>query len=107
MIKEADGEVTTIEEMKAMVKQYGGKIVNSVDLATNYQIMVITERELPVSSQYLSKGIDLVKPIWIYECIKRGCVLQLEPYFIFASKIGIILTIWLINMETHTSYTIP
>ena len=35
--------------MKAMVKQYGGKIVNSVDLATNYQIMVITERELPVS----------------------------------------------------------
>lgn len=84
--READGEVTTIEEMKAMVKQYGGKIVNSVDLATNYQIMVITERELPVSSQYLSKGIDLVKPIWIYECIKRGCVLQLEPYFIFASK---------------------
>ena len=24
--READGEVTTIEEMKAMVKQYGGKL---------------------------------------------------------------------------------
>ncbi|EMG50892.1 LIG4 DNA ligase 4 [Candida maltosa Xu316] len=77
---------TTMDDLKMLVKKYGGKIVNSIDVQSQLQIIVITEKDLPVSNQYLKRGIDLIKPIWIQECIDRGRILQLEPYFVFATN---------------------
>ncbi|KAK6883467.1 DNA ligase 4 [Candida tropicalis] len=83
--KEANGDSTSIDELKIMVKKYGGRIVNSIDVRTNMQIIVITEKDLPVCNKYLLRGLDLIKPCWIMECIARRKILQLEPYFIYAT----------------------
>ncbi|RCK55455.1 DNA ligase 4 [Candida viswanathii] len=83
--KESNGDSTSIDELKVLVKKYGGKIVNSIDARTQLQLLVITEKDLPVCHKYLDRGIDLIKPCWIMECIARGKILQLEPYFIYAS----------------------
>ena len=81
-----NNEVITVEELKALVKRYGGKVVNSVDGKSAQQLIAITEKELPVSSRLLKQGIDLVKPSWILECIKRNQIMQIEPHFLFATR---------------------
>lgn len=83
--KESNGDSTSIDDLKILVKRYGGKIVNSIDVRTQLQILIITEKDLPVAHKYLLRGIDLIKPCWIMECISRGRILQLEPYFIYAT----------------------
>lgn len=84
--RDPHGEIITIEELKTLVKRFGGHLINSIDAETYLQIIIITEKSLPTSQRYLSQGLDLVKPSWIFECIKRNHILQLEPCFIFDSQ---------------------
>ncbi|KAI5954063.1 LIG4 [Candida margitis] len=79
------GQITTIEELKTLVKQFGGHLVNAIDGKTNLQIIIITEKNLPTSHRYLAQGLDLINPSWIFECIKRQHIVQLESCFIFDS----------------------
>ncbi|CAK9440496.1 uncharacterized protein LODBEIA_P45850 [Lodderomyces beijingensis] len=85
--KSIDGEVISIEELKKLVKKYGGKVVHQVDpIKSDSQVLAITEIDLPVGNRLLAKGMDLVKPEWIFECVRRNSIVQIEPYFIFATR---------------------
>lgn len=84
--KDNGGEHVTIEELKTLVKRYGGHLVNSIDASTHLQVIIITEKNLPTSQRYLAQGLDLIKPAWIFECHKRNHIVQLEPCFIFDSQ---------------------
>ncbi|KAI5951697.1 LIG4 [Candida jiufengensis] len=84
--KDFDGSITPKDKLKELVKRYGGHIVHSLNPNTDRQILAITEIQLPVGSNYLEQGIDLIKPSWILECVKRNRIVQIEPYFVFATK---------------------
>ena len=84
--RDPHGKTITIEELKTLVKRFGGHLVNSIDAETKLQILIITEKSLPTSQRYISQGLDLIKPSWIFECIKRNHIVQLEPCFLFDSQ---------------------
>ncbi|RLV95937.1 DNA ligase 4 [Spathaspora sp. JA1] len=79
------GERTSRDELMKLVKKYGGNLINSVDVLTADKTIVITEKSLPLCESFINKGIDLIKPNWIFECINRNTIIQLEPYFIFST----------------------
>ena len=81
-----NGDRITREELIILVKKYGGNITNTVHKLGTRQTIVVTERELPTCKSYFDKGIDLVRPSWLFECINRVAIVPLEPYFIFGSK---------------------
>ncbi|EGW33446.1 dsDNA break repair ligase [Spathaspora passalidarum NRRL Y-27907] len=80
------GERTSREELMKLVKKYGGNLINAVDVLTADRMLVITEKMLPLCESFINRGIDLIKPNWIFECINRGTILQLEPFFIFSTS---------------------
>ncbi|KAI5949950.1 LIG4 [Candida theae] len=84
--RDPHGGTITIEELKTLVKRFGGHLVNSIDAETSLQILVITEKNLPTSQRYLVQGLDLIRPSWIFECIKRNHIVQMEPCFLFDSQ---------------------
>ncbi|KAK6458634.1 DNA ligase IV [Scheffersomyces xylosifermentans] len=81
-----NGERISRDELINLVKKYGGTITNSLDKFSEKQYIVVTERELPTCKGYLEKGVDLIKPNWLFECINRNTVVQLEPIFIYNTK---------------------
>ncbi|KAI5964612.1 LIG4 [Candida pseudojiufengensis] len=84
--KDYDGSITTKDDLKEVVKKYGGNNVHSLNPNSDRQIVAITEKDLPVGTNYLEQGIDLIKPSWILECIKRNRIVQIEPFFVYATK---------------------
>ncbi|KAI3402357.2 LIG4 [Candida oxycetoniae] len=85
--RESKETVISAEELRALVKKYGGKVVHSIDSKSSLQVVIITEKDLPVGNKLLSQGFDLIKPNWIFECIKRNEIVQIEPCFIFATQV--------------------
>ncbi|CAI5756376.1 unnamed protein product [Candida verbasci] len=83
---EITGDLIKSDELKMLVKKYGGTLVGSIDAKTNLQVLIITEKFLPLAEVYLKRGLDLIKPNWIFECINRNCIVQLEPIFILDTK---------------------
>lgn len=79
------GERTSREELIKLVKKFGGKLIHAIDVLTADRTVVITEKNLPLCEQYTNRGIDLIQPRWIFECINRNQIVQLEPYFIFCT----------------------
>lgn len=79
----ANGERITREELMQLVIKYGGHVTHSLDDYSKRQTIVITEKDLPSCKIYLEKGLDLIRPNWILECINHEGILPLEPIFIF------------------------
>lgn len=78
-----NGDRITIDELSNLIKKYGGHIKLGLDMSSSLQTIVITEKEIPTCKGYFDKGLDLIKPGYIFECIKHDSILQLEPEFIF------------------------
>ncbi|KAG7662888.1 LIG4 [[Candida] subhashii] len=84
-VDQVTGERTSREELMKLVKKFGGKLIHAIDILSADHTVIITEKNLPLCEQYTSKGIDLIRPRWIFECINRNQIVQLEPCFIFST----------------------
>lgn len=69
------------DDIISLVTKYGGKTILSPD----QQTLIITERNVPSCTIYTSRGMDLIRPNWIFECINRNAIVPLEPLFVFSS----------------------
>ncbi|CUM63549.1 uncharacterized protein PRCAT00001127001 [Priceomyces carsonii] len=81
-----DGERIPIAELKKLVKSFQGEVIRYPSEDTGKQIVIICQFFLPVAEVYLKNGYDLVMPDWIFECIRRNAIVELEPVLLFKSK---------------------
>lgn len=82
------GERITIDDTKILVKKYGGFLVQN-PYAVNFQkykIVIVSEVSNPTTKAYASKGFDIVRPEWVFECVRKELVVPLEPSFIHFSE---------------------
>ncbi|KAK6198133.1 DNA ligase IV [Scheffersomyces amazonensis] len=82
----SNGDRITRDELITVVKKYGGTIVQGVDKLATKDLIIITEKDLPSCKSYFEKGLDLIRPNWIFECINRGMIVPLEPMFVFQTS---------------------
>lgn len=78
-----NGERTSVKQLSNLIKKYGGHIQLGIDFSSNNQTLIITEKDVPVCKGFHNKGFDLIRPNYIFECIEKNFILQLEPCFIF------------------------
>ena len=88
-------EKRTKEELEQMVKANGGKICQQRN--TSIDIICIGDRRtVQVASAIKTCGVDIIRPSWIFDCIKQAeverekptCLLPLEPQHLFATFDG-------------------
>ncbi|KAI4271863.1 MAG: hypothetical protein LQ337_005701 [Flavoplaca oasis] len=88
-------EKRTKEELEQMVKANGGKICQQRN--TSIDIICIGDRRtVQVASAIKTGGVDIIRPSWIFDCIKQAEVerekptflLPLEPQHLFATFDG-------------------
>ncbi|ODV78946.1 DNA ligase IV [Suhomyces tanzawaensis NRRL Y-17324] len=77
---------TSKEQLSVLVKKHGGEVIQSLNSRSARPTIVITEKELPSSDMYFKKGLDLIRPRWIFECIEKNWIVPLEPVFITKSE---------------------
>ncbi|KAL8768931.1 MAG: hypothetical protein Q9209_004986 [Squamulea sp. 1 TL-2023] len=85
-------EKKTKEELEEMVKANGGKIFQQRNTSMN-TICVGDRRTVKVAAQIKAGDVDVVRPSWIFDCIKQAEVerenptflLPLEPRHLFAT----------------------
>lgn len=81
-----EGDRITIKDLKAVIKIFGGEIIQTAfNLTDDRQVIVLSEKLLPSTELYFLKGYNVIKPFWVFECIRRNELLELEPVFIFKS----------------------
>ncbi|KAL8900689.1 MAG: hypothetical protein Q9192_000939 [Flavoplaca navasiana] len=88
-------EKMTKEELEQMVKANGGKICQQRN--TSIDTICIGDRQtVQVASAIKTGGVDIIRPSWIFDCIKQAEVerekptflLPLEPQHLFATFDG-------------------
>ena len=88
-------EKRTKEELEQMVKANGGKICQQRN--TSIDIICIGDRRtVQVASAIKTGGVDIIRPSWIFDCIKQAeaerekptFLLPLEPQHLFATFDG-------------------
>ena len=92
MTDSLDPEKKTKEELEEMVKVNGGKIVQQRNSLMN-TICVGDRRTVKVAALIKTGEVDIVRPSWIFDCIKQAEVerenpiflLPLEPQHLFAT----------------------
>ena len=71
MTESISPEKKTKIELEAMVKANGGKIVQSAT-AVEKTICVAERRTVKVASLEKRGGISIVKPVWLFDCVKQS-----------------------------------
>lgn len=82
------GDRISLDDTKVLVKKYGGTLVQS-PYPVNFQkhrIVIVSEVLNPTTKAYAAKGFDIVRPEWIFECVRKGLVVPLEPAFVHFSE---------------------
>lgn len=80
-------ERISISEIGETVKKYGGEIIhNPLNQNIDKQIVIISEKITTKCEIYLDKGFDIIKPDWIFECIRKESIIMLQPSLILESK---------------------
>ncbi|KAL8872569.1 MAG: hypothetical protein Q9198_007187 [Flavoplaca austrocitrina] len=88
-------EKRTKEELEQMVKANGGKICQQRNTSID-TICIGDRRTVQVASAIKTGGVDIIRPSWIFDCIKQAKVerekptflLPLEPQHLFATFDG-------------------
>ncbi|KAL8985509.1 MAG: hypothetical protein Q9205_000825 [Flavoplaca limonia] len=88
-------EKRTKEELEQMVKANGGKICQQRNTSID-TICIGDRRTVQVASAIKTGGVDIIRPSWIFDCIKQAEVekekptflLPLEPQHLFATFDG-------------------
>ncbi|KAL8842164.1 MAG: hypothetical protein Q9176_002857 [Flavoplaca citrina] len=88
-------EKRTKEELEQMVKANGGKICQQRNTSID-TICIGDRRMVQVASAIKTGGVDIIRPSWIFDCIKQAEVekekptflLPLEPQHLFATFDG-------------------
>jgi DNA ligase-4 len=77
------GNRISIGELSALVKRHSGNVTLHPEKANFLQTIIITEKDVPSCKVYFDQGFDLVRPIYIFECISRNSIVPLDPRFLF------------------------
>lgn len=87
-------ERTSINDLKLMVKKHGGQFTNDVTKVNldRFKIVVISETLSPTTQNYYDIGFDVIKPDWIFECIRKDLIAPVEPSMIFKTKNAALMT---------------
>lgn len=85
-------ERISILEIGKSVKKYGGEIIhNPLNQPGDKQIVILSEKLTTKCEIYLKKGFDIIKPDWVFECIRKCSIIPLEPSLILESTNATIL----------------
>lgn len=87
-------ERISINDLKLIVKEHGGQFTNDVKKVnlSKFKIVVISEKWSPTTQNYYDKGFDVIKPDWIFECIRKQLIVPVEPSMIFATPNARLMT---------------
>lgn len=73
-------ERISINQLSKLVKIHGGLIkidVKSID-TTREKIIIISELKNPTTLIYLDMGFDIIKPDFIFECIRKNSIIPID-----------------------------
>lgn len=79
---EQTNERISINDLKQIIKNYSGKLVYSPKF-DDTQAIIISEKLTPTCQNYFKMGYTIMRPEWIFQCIKRLRIIPLEPSLIF------------------------
>lgn len=71
------------DRLKALIKEHGGSLTNATNVTEGRLVLVADKKIVRVSNIMKINEQDIIKPIWVTDCIKYGTVLELEPRYVF------------------------
>uniref|UniRef100_A0A060SZN6 DNA ligase 4 n=1 Tax=Blastobotrys adeninivorans TaxID=409370 RepID=A0A060SZN6_BLAAD len=71
------------DRLRALIKAHGGSLTNSTKITEGRLVLVADKKILRVSNIMKMNEQDIIKPIWVTDCIKYGRILELEPRYVF------------------------
>lgn len=79
------GERIADTDIAKVIKKYGGTITQSIneEAAASGRFICISEIMTIKARQIHQRGIDLIKPKWIFQCVRYASIIPLEPPLIF------------------------
>ena len=86
--KSRDNERLSVEDLSRIVKLHGGMLIRSHKLAKepDRQTIVISEVAIPSTEAIVNYGLDILKLVWVFNCIESNAIVPLEPSMIFRTR---------------------
>ncbi|ODV67700.1 ATP-dependent DNA ligase [Hyphopichia burtonii NRRL Y-1933] len=74
----------TRNQLIELVKLHGGDPVNDLSNINldDFKVVIIGSKLIPSIIGYINQGWDILKPVWILDCINKNSLVPLEPNFI-------------------------
>lgn len=86
--KSRDNERLSVEDLSRIVKLHGGMLIRNHKLAKepDRQTIVISEVAIPSTEAIVNYGLDILKLVWVFNCIESNAIVPLEPSMIFRTR---------------------
>lgn len=71
----------SVSDIKRCIKSNGGSFTD--DPTSVKQVVVMSERMSPTTRAFLAAGFDIIRPSWVFECIRKHYLVPMEPSLVF------------------------
>lgn len=80
--------VISREEIAYQIKQYGGSVILSPNakFGQGEKIIILGEHSTPRTLRWVKQGFDIIRPQWIYDCLRYSALVEIEPQHIEESS---------------------
>lgn len=83
-----DHAVVSRAELGHQIKEHGGSLVMTPKKKTalKQNIIILGDYHTPRILNWIKQGFDVIRPNWVYDCIRYGTLLKIEPQHIMKSS---------------------
>lgn len=76
------------EEIGHQIKQYGGAIILNPKgkLGQEEKIIILGEHSTPRTLRWVKQGFDVIRPQWVFDCLRYSALVEIEPQYIEESS---------------------